>query len=163
MSGELSPNVFSIIMLPLLPGGLVGFDSVLDCVLLESGFVNVRDVLDSVVESVRVIVLELELDVVSLVDSVRENERDELVVTVVVLFMVKSGLVRVVVVCVDDGRILLSTVRNTWISKQYSRADTYASCTIHHKSYICHNCYLDTCACHPTQSEGRDSWSFSPV
>ena len=83
----------------------------LDCVLLESGFVNVRDVLDSVVESVRVIVLEL--DVVSLVDSVRENERDELVVTVVVLFMVKSGLVRVVVVCVDDGRILLSTVRNT--------------------------------------------------
>jgi len=96
-------------MLPLLPGGLVGFDSVLDCVLLESGFVNVRDVLDSVVESVRVIVLELELDVVSLVDSVRENERDELVVTVVVLFMVKSGLVRVVVVCVDDGRILLSS------------------------------------------------------
>ena len=69
-------------MLSLLPGGLVGFDSVLDWVLLESGLVNDREV-----------------DVVSVVDSVREKERDELVVAVL---SVMSGLVREVVVCVVD-------------------------------------------------------------
>lgn len=82
MRGELSPKLLSIIMLSLLPGGLVGFDSVLDWVLLESGLVNVREV-----------------DVVSVVDSVREKERDELVVAVL---SVMSGLVREVVVCVVD-------------------------------------------------------------
>ena len=82
MRGELSPKLLSIIMLSLLPGGLVGFDSVLDWVLLESGLVNDREV-----------------DVVSVVDSVREKERDELVVAVL---SVMSGLVREVVVCVVD-------------------------------------------------------------
>ena len=132
-------------MLSLLPGGLVGFDSVLDWVLLESGLVNVREV-----------------DVVSIVDSVREKERDELVVAVL---SVMSGLVREVVVCVVDdwvGRTLLSTVAQTWVSKHAWR-DTHVSCIIHHKSYTCHTGYWDTFACQPAQSEDQDSWSFSRV